>query len=64
LNPAKWQIFLKIIAFANLFYCFITFGLVIYYFNSITILGIMYFIIEKIIVIPLAVFELKLTKHH
>ena len=54
-----WQPFMKVIAMANLLHCFITIGLVIYYYQQITIWGMLYFIGELIIVIPLATLELK-----
>ncbi|HMP29002.1 MAG TPA: hypothetical protein PKD85_05355 [Saprospiraceae bacterium] len=53
---------LKITAYFNLLYCFLTITIVVMYYNELTILGILYFIAEKTIVIPLALFELKLSK--
>ena len=60
-SKSKSAIYLKIISIANLTYCLITVGLVIYYFTKITIFGIVYFLIEKMIVIPLAVWEWKMA---
>lgn len=60
-SKPKSAIYLKIISIANLTYCLITVGLVIYYFTKITIFGIVYFLIEKMIVIPLAVWEWKMA---
>lgn len=57
----KSSIYLKIIVAANILYCIITIGLVVYFFNKITIFGILYFLIEKMIVIPLAFWEWKLA---
>ena len=54
-----WEPFMKAIAIANLFHCCLTIGLIIYYFEQITIWGMLYFIGEMIIVIPLAILELK-----
>ncbi len=53
----KYAYALKGIAAANLFYCCLTIALMIYFYHSIMLLGIAYFIIEKCIVVPLAVFE-------
>jgi len=52
-------IYLQIIATANLLYCCLTLVLVWYHFPSLTALGIAYFVLEKLIVVPLAMFEWK-----
>ncbi len=61
LRKNNWSPFLYIIAYANLFYCFITIGFVVYHFNRLTIIGLLYFIAEIIILILLASMELKLA---
>lgn len=58
-QPKHWRIFLKIIAFANLLHCFITIALIYFLNGQITTLGILYIAIEVLIVVPLAIFELK-----
>jgi hypothetical protein len=55
----NWQSFLKTISIANLLYCFLTMGLVIYYYQSLTILGVTYFLAEIIVVCGLVFVELK-----
>ena len=55
----NWQIYLKIIAIANLLYCCLTMILLVYWYKKLTILGLIYFVIEIIIVFFLAVIELK-----
>ncbi|MBK7678062.1 MAG: hypothetical protein WBA96_05490 [Chitinophagaceae bacterium] len=55
----NWQPFLKAISVANLLYCCLTSGLVIYYYNSLTILGVIYFLAEIIIIVVLVYVELK-----
>lgn len=55
----RWRVFLKTIALANFCYCGITLGLLFYYFEQITVLGTWYFVIEKLIVVPLAIIEWK-----
>jgi len=56
-----WQPFMKAIAIANLVHCCITIFLIFYYAQQITIWGILYFAGELIIVIPLAIWELKIA---
>ncbi len=51
--------FLTVIGAANLFYCFVTVGIMVLYRNSITVLGVAYFSIEILIIIALAFFELR-----
>lgn len=54
-----WKISLKIIALANLMYGCITAVLVIYLYQQLTALGIAYFGTELLIIIGLAIVELK-----
>ncbi len=58
-NSKKWRPYLKIIAIANLLHCCLTVGLVFSYYQKLTILGMCYFAGELIIVMGLAVVELK-----
>lgn len=58
LVDGKWRPFLKIIAAANLIYCCITAGFLILYYQSLTILGFVYFIGEILIISGLAFIEL------
>ena len=64
LKIKKWQIFLKIIAIANLLYCCLTLVLLVYLYEKLTILGLIYFVVEIIIVSGLAVIELKKAKNY
>jgi len=57
----KWRTLLKIIAFANLGYCVLTFSMLFFHQSELTILGIAYFLIEIIIVAGLAFFEFKIA---
>jgi len=57
----KWRIFLRIIAIANLLYCFLTAGLVMYLYQQLTILGVIYFVAEILIVIALVYVELSVS---
>lgn len=56
----NWRPFLLGIAIANTLYCMVTFSLVVYLFNSMTALGIAYFIGEIILVLGLVALELKI----
>lgn len=55
----NWQPFLRTISIANLLYCFLTMVLLIYYYQSITILGVTYFLAEIMVVCGLVFVELK-----
>ena len=57
----NWRTFLKIIAFANLSYCALTFGLLFYHQSELTTLGVVYFLLEIPIIVSLAIFELKIA---
>ncbi len=57
LNLKKWQPYLKVIAVANLLHCGFTIGLAGIYYQEITLLGILYFSGEWLIVISLALVE-------
>jgi hypothetical protein len=55
----NWRPFLQIICFANVAYCCLSAGLVIAYFNRLTIIGVVYFLAEIIIILCLVTIELK-----
>jgi len=50
---------LKIIGYANLFYCFLILALTLYFYSKITILGELYFLGEICIIVMLAMLELR-----
>ncbi len=54
-------LYLKIIAIANLAYCFISIGLAFYHRHQLTALGWVYFLFEIAIVIILVIIELKMV---
>lgn len=58
----NWRPFLKAIAIINLLYCCLTAGLLMYHYQHITSLGITYFLLEMLIVVGVAVIELKMAK--
>ena len=55
----NWKPFLKAIALANLIYSALTIGLVIYFYEKLTLLGLLYFAIEAVVIIILGSFEYK-----
>lgn len=57
----KWRIFLRIIAIANLLYCLLTASLVVLLYQQLTILGVIYFVVEIFIIIAIVYFELSVS---
>lgn len=57
----KWQSFLKVIIAANSLYCVILFFLLIYFYQSLTILGFTYFSLEISIITVLVILEMKMA---
>lgn len=63
LKIKNWKPYLKIIAMANLLYCALSAGLVINFYEKLTMVGVTYFAVEILIVIVLAIIELKTASH-
>lgn len=59
----NWRPFLLALSIMNLFYCFLTFGLVLFHFHHLTNLGIAYFFGEILIIMVLAFFEYNKAKN-
>lgn len=57
----NWRTYLKLIAIANLLYCCLSIAYVIYFYSSLTVLGLAYFVGEVIIVNGIAWVELKMV---
>ncbi|QNA46626.1 hypothetical protein [Lacibacter sediminis] len=55
----NWQHYLRFISIANLLYCCVTIGLVVYHYPTVTMLGIAYFSGEIIVICALVSIELK-----
>lgn len=55
----NWRPFLKIICIANLLYCCLTIGIVIHCYAKLTVLGVIYFLIEIILILGLVLLEQK-----
>ena len=56
---SKWKLYLKIIAYLNLLYCFVTISLVFYFYENLKFLGVLYFILEIVVIIYLVTLEIK-----
>jgi len=55
----KWAFYLSIISLANLLYCSVTIGLIIYHYSNLTLLGLLYFVIEIVLILLLVYIERK-----
>lgn len=55
---SNWRPYLKAIAIANIIYCCLTTGLVFYFYQSLTILGLIYFLLEIVVMSVLILIEL------
>ncbi len=53
--PNQWKIPMRIIAVANLVYCCLTIGAIIYFISQIQLLGLLYFLIEISLIVFLAI---------
>ncbi|TDO95653.1 hypothetical protein [Flavobacterium sp. 245] len=58
----NWKLYLKIICTANILYCILTFGILIYNYKSISIFGLVYFIGEIAVISGLVLLEIKAIK--
>lgn len=58
LAGSNWGTLLRIIATANLMYCAVSLALMVYYYPLLTVLGLVYFVGEIVIVGGLAIFEM------
>ena len=57
----KWQSFLKVIIAANILYCVVMPFLLMFNYETLTVLGIAYFIFEIIVILSLVFFEIKVA---
>lgn len=57
----NWKRYLTVIAFFNIAYCFFTFFHVFKNWETMTVFGYLYFLIEILIIMALAIFELRLS---
>jgi hypothetical protein len=59
----NWRVWMKILATINLLYCCLTAGLVAYFFERLTLLGLLFFGGEILIIVILAVFEYRTARN-
>ncbi|MFC0778638.1 hypothetical protein [Flavobacterium sp. HJSW_4] len=57
----KWKLYIKIISFANLFYCMLTSAFLFIHHDELTALGLTYFLLEIAIICMLAYIELNVA---
>jgi hypothetical protein len=62
LNPRNWKLYLRMIASCNIVYCLFTIYQVVVNAKSLTLLGYSYFVIEILIILILAGYELRQTR--
>lgn len=62
INPTDWRPYLRFIAIANILYCIITVGMILFYREKLTLMGYAYFAGEILIILSLARLELKKTR--
>jgi hypothetical protein len=55
----NWRPKMQAIAIANLLYCCLTTGLVAYHYRALTRLGLIYFLLEGMVIVSLILMELK-----
>lgn len=55
----NWKSFLKVICTANILYCVLTLLIMIYYYESISVFAIIYFLTEIIVITALVLLEIK-----
>jgi len=55
------KLLLKIIAYSNILYCFISIGIVLYHYIQITYLGWVYLLFEILIILRLATIEIRIA---
>ncbi len=58
-NFSNWRPYLKVIIFANALYCVITIGLLFYFYKQLTIVGLVYFLLEIMVMCFLIFLEFK-----
>ncbi|MEN2487386.1 hypothetical protein AAYQ05_06260 [Flavobacterium sp. B11] len=58
----NWKSFLKIICAINMFYCLLTFAIILYHYETISFFGIIYFLVEIFVITLIVFLEIKLIK--
>jgi hypothetical protein len=55
----NWSVYLKAIATSNILYCCLTTFFIVYHFEMLTALGLVYFLAEKTVILALAYTEMR-----
>lgn len=58
----NWRSFLTIICTFNIFYCLLTFAIMLYHYKTISIFGALYFLLEIFVITLIVFLEIKLIK--
>ena len=58
-----WKPYLRIICIANILYCLLTLGIVFYYYRSISVFGIAYFLGEITVIFMIVFLEISIIKN-
>jgi phosphatidylserine synthase len=64
IRPTHWKLYLKIIAGMNLAYCLITIHQTVQNWESLTLYGRPYFIVEIIVILALSAYEINYARTH
>jgi hypothetical protein len=64
MEPHNWRFYLKTIATANSLYCCLTLGLVVYCYERLTLLGLVYFLLEIVVIVALVSLELRVLANN
>jgi hypothetical protein len=62
LAKQNWKSLLKIICALNVLYCLLTFGIILYHYENISIFGVIYFLLEILVIALIVFLEIKLIK--
>lgn len=60
----NWKSYLKIICIANMLYCLLTFEIILYYYQNISVFGIAYFFGEILVIAGLVFLEIRIIKKY
>ena len=63
LITSNWKPYLKIICIGNILYCILSFGIILYYYQSISAFGIAYFLGEIIVICGIIFLEIRILKN-
>lgn len=58
-SGTRWRSFLRVIGWANIAYCLLTITFMYVYFESLTLAGMVYFVLEIVVVLELVSIELR-----